>query len=470
MSIIARKGLARDEPLTVRFDSYKTPVGERLLQRAMLRYQREGVSRRALLTEAAVAALFIAAASTVAALGSWSPALAAAPLACAVAAYLVAARETVPVGSGFTRPTQVVFVPMLFMLPLAAVPAVVAACLLLDTWPHVIRRDLSLLRVLARIGDSFYSLGPVLVLIAAGQHRFDWRQWPVMVLALLAQFAFDAAGGLARDWFADGTPPSVQIQLLWLFAIDACLSCVGLLVAASAVRKPALILLTLPLLALLGMFARERQQRLEGTLELSTAYRGTALLLGDVVEGDHAYTGAHSREVVDLAVAVADELRLDPTARRHVEFGALLHDVGKLRVPKSIINKPGKLDDAEWEIVHRHTIEGEAMLRQVGGMLARVGRIVRSSHEHFDGRGYPDGLAGPAIPIESRIVSACDAFSAMTTDRAYRAAMPVADALAELQRCSGTQFDPRVVAALDRQLRAQRAADAATRRPAFTES
>ena len=98
--------------------------------------------------------------------------------------------------------------------------------------------------------------------------------------------------------------------------------------------------------------------------------------------------------------------------------------------------------------MEKHTIEGERMLDQVGGLLADVGRLVRSCHERWDGRGYPDGLAGEEIPLVARIVCACDAWSAMTTDRSYRAALPREAAVAELRRCAGTQFDPRVVAAL----------------------
>ena len=100
--------------------------------------------------------------------------------------------------------------------------------------------------------------------------------------------------------------------------------------------------------------------------------------------------------------------------------------------------------------MRRHTIEGQRMLDSVGGVLANVGVIVRASHEQFDGTGYPDGLAGGAIPIEARICSVCDAFSAMTTDRPYRDAMPAPLALAELRRCAGTQFDPAVVVAFER--------------------
>jgi HD-GYP domain-containing protein (c-di-GMP phosphodiesterase class II) len=211
-------------------------------------------------------------------------------------------------------------------------------------------------------------------------------------------------------------------------------------------------------MAMLYLFARERQQRLDQTLELSSAYRGTALLLGDVVEADDHYTGIHSREVVDLSLGVADALRLDATRRRNVEFAALLHDVGKIRIPKEIINKHGKLDDAEWAIMRRHTIEGEKMLKKVGGTLSSVGKFVRSTHERFDGLGYPDGIAAEEIPIESRIVAVCDAYNAMTTDRPYRDAMAPEDAIDELRRCAGSQFDPRVVGALDGVMRPQAAA------------
>ena len=172
------------------------------------------------------------------------------------------------------------------------------------------------------------------------------------------------------------------------------------------------------------------------------------MLLGDVVEADDAYTGSHSRDVVSLVIDVADRLGLDASERRDAEFAALLHDIGKIKVPGEIINKPGKLTDEEWEIMKMHTVEGERLLSQVGGILGNVGRIVRSCHEDWDGSGYPDGLVAEEIPLVARIVRACDAFSAMTTDRSYRKAQPVNEAIAELNRCSGTDFDPVVVEAL----------------------
>ena len=145
---------------------------------------------------------------------------------------------------------------------------------------------------------------------------------------------------------------------------------------------------------------------------------------------------------------VVDELELSTRERRDAEFAALLHDVGKVRVPNAIINKAGPLDDEERAVMERHTIEGERLLLRVGGLLGEIGRVVRSCHERWDGKGYPDGLAGEQIPLLARIVSCCDAYNAMTSDRSYRKALPVEQATAELRACSGTQFDPQVVDAL----------------------
>src|SRR5206468_12466440 len=152
---------------------------------------------------------------------------------------------------------------------------------------------------------------------------------------------------------------------------------------------------------------------------------------------------------VELTMAVADELGLTAAARRrNLEFGALLHDVGKIAIPKSIINKPGKLDAQEWAIIKTHTLEGQRMLERVGGFMRDVGLIIRSHHERWDGGGYPDGLAGDQIPLESRIIACCDTWNAMRTDRAYRNALSQEVALAELTGNSGSQFDPMVVEAL----------------------
>jgi HD-GYP domain-containing protein (c-di-GMP phosphodiesterase class II) len=236
--------------------------------------------------------------------------------------------------------------------------------------------------------------------------------------------------------------------LLWVYAIDAGLAPVGLAVAFAAQSSPYGVVLALPLVALLSVFARERRVRIDHELELRDAYRGTAFLLGDVVEADDEYTGIHSRDVVDLTLKVADELGLGARERRDAEFAALLHDVGKVRVPNAIINKPGPLTPEERAVMERHTVEGERLLLRVGGLLGEIGRVVRACHERWDGGGYPDGIAGERIPLLARFVSCCDAYNAMTSDRSYRAALPQETALAELRAGSGTQFDPRVVDAL----------------------
>jgi HD-GYP domain-containing protein (c-di-GMP phosphodiesterase class II) len=372
------------------------------------------------------------------------------PLAVLAGAYVVACRAKFDFADGYTVPTELVLVPMLFLLPTPDVPLVVSASWTLGRLLDYASGATSVRRALHVFGDCWHAVGPTLVIVLAGAQVFSWDQWPVYALALLAQFVFDLVATAARIWLIEESAPRVELrQIAPVYALDAALAPIGLLVTFAALELgPATCLLVLPLAAVLAVLSRERQRRIDQTLELSEAYQGTALLLGDVVEADDAYTGSHSRGVVELSLAVADRLGLDSRQRRNVEFAALLHDVGKISVPKEIINKPGPLDDDEWKVMHQHTIEGEAMLQRVGGVLADVGRIVRSSHEHYDGSGYPDGLAGDAIPIEARIVTCCDAFSAMTTTRSYRKALPLADAVAELRACAGTQFDPNVADAL----------------------
>jgi HD-GYP domain-containing protein (c-di-GMP phosphodiesterase class II) len=233
-----------------------------------------------------------------------------------------------------------------------------------------------------------------------------------------------------------------------VWAVDSALAPVGLFVAIIGARTHYAYLACVPLILLMGVFGRERRIRIDNALELGHAYRGTALLLGDMIEADDQGTGAHSRDVVSLVVGVAKRMKLDERARRHAEFAALLHDVGKVRVPKEIINKPGPLTEVEWLVMKQHTVWGEEMLKAVGGILGEIGAIVRSCHERFDGDGYPDGLLGESIPLIARIIFACDTFSAMTTDRAYRKARSTAEAVAELRRNAGTQFDPAVVQVL----------------------
>ena len=159
------------------------------------------------------------------------------------------------------------------------------------------------------------------------------------------------------------------------------------------------------------------------------------------------YTGEHSESVVEMAKSVARALGLDQGEIERVGAAALLHDIGKVAIPDHILNKPAKLDEDEWRLMREHPVIGERILRAIPGM-GGVARIVRHEHESFDGSGYPDGLAGEAIPIGSRIILACDTYHAMTSDRPYRKRMEHSEAIAELARCAGTQFDPRVTEVL----------------------
>ncbi len=357
------------------FDSYESPAAEALLLSRRLRSGDGG--RRLLITEAVAAALYLTCAALLAVLAP-SPRPFSVASVTVVVAYLAAQRVRFPVGSAWTPATQLVFVPMLFILPTSLVPLIVAGCAIVDQLPQIVRTHPYPARVLARVGDCFFALGPALVLVAFGDdHSVAWARWPVLLLALVAQIVFDAGAGFARTWFAERIRPAEQLPMLWLYVTDTCLSCVGVLIAAAAVRRPGLVLLSLPLVGLLWLFARERQERLEHVLELSTAYKGTALLLGAIVEADDHYTGMHSRDVVEISLAIADDLGLDSSRRRCLEFAALLHDVGKIRVPKEIINKPSTLETAEREIIRRHTVEGEQMLAQVGGDARRC-RTLRS--------------------------------------------------------------------------------------------
>ncbi len=155
------------------------------------------------------------------------------------------------------------------------------------------------------------------------------------------------------------------------------------------------------------------------------------------------YTGEHSEFVVDLAAAVARGLGLAADEVDRIRQAALLHDIGKVAIPDEVLHKNGPLDGREWEVMRQHPAIGERILRSIPG-LGGVARIVRHEHERWDGGGYPDGLAGDEIPIGARIILACDAYHAMTSDRPYRAAMPHAEAIRELASHAGTQFDPEV--------------------------
>jgi putative nucleotidyltransferase with HDIG domain len=391
---------------------------------------------------------FLIAAAALAALAGGQQRISVPVAALYVLGLAAASKVRFELGSAFTVPTQAVFVPMLFAVPAALAPLLVALSLAIAMLPSILARRAPLSRILAVPANSWFALGPALVLVLARDHSPDGR-WGVLILALLAQCACDVCASVLWERVrGELTLSELTAEMREVYMIDLTLAPLGLLVALAAAGRAWVIVLIAPLFAVLRWFSKERRARLEQLIELNDAYRGTALLLGDVVEADDTYTGEHCKDVVRVALDVARELGLNLEQQRMVEFGALLHDIGKIAVPKEIVNKPGKLDPNEWEIIKTHTVEGQRMLERVGGFMGSVGRIVRCHHERWDGGGYPDGLRGAEIPLEARIISCCDAFNAMTTDRPYRRAMPSSAALDELAKHAGSQFDPQIVAAL----------------------
>ena len=349
----------------------------------------------------------------------------------------------------WTSPVQLALVPVLFMLPPWLVPVAMAASIVIARLPDVVRGRVVPARLLLAPANAWFTVGPAAVLAATGVPSPEEAGILILVAMLVAQIATDFAVSVLWQRLTHRAPLAAQLRESYMvYAIDAMLFPVGLLAAFAIDDSPYYVALLTPLFGVLAVFASERRVRLQQLTELNGAYRGTAMVLAEVVDADDAYTGMHTRDVVDLSLEVADGMGLGSEQRRKVEFGALLHDVGKVAIPNEIINKPGPLNDAEWAIMRTHTAEGQRMLDRVGGTMSEVGAIVRGSHERWDGGGYPDGLTGEAIPLEARIICACDAYNAMTTTRSYRAAMAPAAAAAELVRCAGTQFDPAVVEAL----------------------
>jgi HD-GYP domain-containing protein (c-di-GMP phosphodiesterase class II) len=348
---------------------------------------------------------------------------------------------------GFTVPTQLGFVPLLFSAPVALVPVAVLVALVIARLNDVLAREVPPDRLLQTLGNSWFAIGPTMVFALADVEPRH-AAVDLLLLALATQFVVDFGISSLRDVIARGATLVSQLRETWVYAVDAALSGIALVVAEDVHGHPGVPLSLLPLLGLLALFAHERRHRLENLVELNNAYRGTALALGDVIEADDGYTGQHSRGVVMLALAVGAGMGLDAEQRRNLEFAALLHDVGKVAIPKEIVNRPGKLTPEEWMIIKAHTLEGQKLLERAGGFMRAVGVIVRSHHERWDGAGYPDGLAGEAIPLEARIITCCDSWNAMRTDRAYRKALSQEVALAELLGNCGSQFDPSVVDAL----------------------
>ena len=196
--------------------------------------------------------------------------------------------------------------------------------------------------------------------------------------------------------------------------------------------------------------ASERATEVDKALEeIENSYRTTLKALVQALETRDFETHGHSERVVTFSLRLGHEVGLDKDTLRHLELGALLHDIGKIGVPDAILRKPAKLNEEEWVKMKLHPLHGQQILRNIP-FLEGAAQIVAQHHEQWDGSGYPYGIRGEDIGIGARIFSVVDAFDAMTSDRIYRQGRPYKDAVEELERCAGTQFDALIVEAFKR--------------------
>jgi putative nucleotidyltransferase with HDIG domain len=192
-------------------------------------------------------------------------------------------------------------------------------------------------------------------------------------------------------------------------------------------------------------FKQERQR----AQELQSSYMATVRALSNAVEFRDAYTGKHAERVASYGLAIARAAGLALAEAPETEFGFLLHDIGKVAIPDSILHKPGPLSDEERALMATHPEVGARIVAEIN-FLGEAAEVVRSHHEHWDGGGYPDGLAGEEIPLAARVFAVADVLDALTTDRPYRPASSIQAAREMITAASGSQFDPRVVDAFNR--------------------
>jgi HD-GYP domain-containing protein (c-di-GMP phosphodiesterase class II) len=211
-------------------------------------------------------------------------------------------------------------------------------------------------------------------------------------------------------------------------------------------RDPELIERSLRLLAGFAHQAKLAITNANSFDSLEGTFISTVEALANALEASDEYTSSHARWITDTAQLVGARLDLDAPALKRLELGALFHDIGKIGIPSEILSKPGRLTPYERAVIETHPELGERIIEPIH-RLRDVRRVVRHCHERFDGGGYPDGLSGSDIPLESRIVFVCDAFHAMTTDRPYRRRLSIAAARSRLEAGAGSQFDPKVVTA-----------------------
>lgn len=412
-----------------------------------------GLSRHEWIADGGSAALFLAGGLAMLAFGSSMGSVNWLVTAALVVLFAMLSRVAYEIGQGYSMPTQLAFIPLLLVAPPRLVPLLVAGAFALAA---LFTRGNRTRGIVFGISSSWFALGPALLLSILGTPGRSLASVAVLVAVLASQILVDYANWTLHESVKAGGLRLAPVRdAAWLYGFDVMLTPLGIGTAVLLRETAWALAMPLPIIFLLRAVQTERRERFDQALELGVTYRNTALLLGGIVEADDDYTGQHSVGVVRLAEAVAIELGMSVEERRELEYAALLHDIGKIKVPKEILHKTGPLTGAEWEVMRAHAALGAEMLESVGGMLGEIAPVVRHHHERWDGAGYPDGQAAQTIPLHSRIIACCDTFSAITTGRPYRDARSVGEAMLEIDRVSGSQLDPDLVAALRRVIAGQ---------------
>ncbi len=281
-----------------------------------------------------------------------------------------------------------------------------------------------------------------LVLALSGVTQFTFS-WQTLLIYLLVAFSYMITNmtlvSIALGILQRKSPWAIWLSnIRWSIPNFFALSPLGLLLALiyRNYGPLGLALLTIPLL-----LSRHSFQRY---MDMRENYLNTIEALVQAIEAKDCYTRGHSDRVSKLAVAMAEELRLAEDRVESVKYAAILHDVGKIGVSESILNKEEKLLEPEWDIIRNHPIIGQNIVKSIR-FLYDIGSGVRHHHERYDGHGYPDGLKGEDIPLDARIIAVADCYDAMTSDRSYRSGRKTIEALEELRRVAGTQLDPGLV-------------------------
>lgn len=247
-----------------------------------------------------------------------------------------------------------------------------------------------------------------------------------------------SSGVPLRQILLDGSLFSVQVNMLAFAVLGVLLGGLYLQMGFAAA-----LFLLVPIMS--------ARRALQAAADMDEGYEATLRALVTAIEAKDAYTRGHAERVSVLSAMIARELKMSELTVRRLRYAALMHDVGKLVVSTTVLTKPGKLTAEEYEHMKAHPVHGCEVIEEID--FLRDGEAVdavRHHHERLDGRGYPDNLSGDEVPLTARIVMVADAFDSMTSTRSYRPAMPVERAMTELRRCAATQFDPQMIAALDR--------------------